>query len=897
MDRPSVPAPLSQARLSSTRLPAGTVERPRLGGAFDAARRTRLTLVHAPAGYGKSTLLAEWHRTIESAGEETIWLAGHGRHRPAALFRDLAAVLRPDGAAAKPTTADAAVAAAAIDALSRKREPVTVFVDDLEIDDAASARILSGFVRDLPDHCRLIAASRRRPDMPLARLRASGRYCELGAAELAFDAEEMTRLLRLQLHADFGADAVARFNARIGGWPAGVRLATLGASEAPTTLDELSISGANGYIADFFAEEVMHEFTDGTRSFLRGISVFNVLSAELCDRATGRTDSADRLREVERLGGFLQRTDVNREHYALHPLFREFLRGELAKDDSGEMIAIAGRGSAFLEASGQVAEALNVAIGVQDWARTVDVLNACCPDATYKGRVHHFAQFVHELPKDILKQFPRVLLTMAWAMSTQRNFVAAHELLDLATEYLKETASDRENADRDRLKYLLDHGEMMIAQFTDNQPEAERRCLELLSRTVEIDPYVVGSVESSLLYAQREQFNLKNLAKLDASALARFRRADSTYGFVWNQSIVGPSRCMAGDTDGAIRALGEGVEAARAYAKGQEWFLAGPACLLAEVHYERNELKEARSLLEAYRGHIKHGFVDQMIAGHVTWARLLAAEGNVDDALAMLAEYSVFAKTRGIARLHDIVAAERIRLLLLSGRANEALQLARSEGLAVDAQLLLPVAGATTATEARAFAWTRLARAEGRIADALRLARRWAAFTLESGAIRSAVRWDILIGHLKLLEGDDLAARRQVRKAASTGAPGRFVRAFLDEGETTIHLLAESDDGSHRTATATDAFVEEILRASDTNQRLHPLSAEDRAAVMVSPLTSRETEIAALVAAGLSNREIGQRLGMTEGSVKWHLQQVYDKIGIRRRAGAIRRIRELGLIP
>lgn len=856
-----------------------------------------LVWVCAPPGYGKTTLLLQWFSQLQETGETVAWLKLPDRKIDGgSLLRYLAASLEEagtGGASGRSDTGWTSVATIA-DRLARHSGRITFFLDDFHLDDPETGRVFVDLVENLPRECRFVIASRRTRPAPLSRLRSWGDLEEIGASDLALDDTEAQELLAHLTAGRIPPAEAERLRARLKGWVAGIQLALAG--HPVTAFGDISISGARGYIREFFEEQACHDIDPHLRTFMHEISLFPTLTRELCERATERDDAGALFDELVGSGCFLTAVDTNRHKYEFHPLFRECLIDRLERTDPERVRAIARRGSSYLEEIGQIGDAIEATTLTRDWLQAAEILNRACPHLTYQGRVHQVSDLFRKLPKSVVKQFPRVLLTMAWAMSTQHDLATAHELLDLASDYLDSQGETSDAADRDRLGYLLEHGAMMIAQFADDQAEVERRCQRLLEKTAQIDSYVVGSVESSLLYAQREQFNLRDLSHLSKTARARFRDAASDFGVVWHQAIVGPTLSMAGDTAGAVRALQEGMAAAQGFASHEPWFPSVPASLLAEVHYERNELDEARRLLAEFRTRLKHGFVDQLIAAHVTWARLLATDDRFDDAMTDLADTVSFAKNRGIRRLQDVATGEWMRLLLACGRMDEALQITRTEGLDRDPQLLAPVKGVTTGVEARAMTFVRITKATGRTRDAMPLAKRWAAFTSERGAVRSAIRWDILVSQLLFMDGDVSAARRRMRKAAASATPGRFLRAFLDEGEGALQLLA-APDHDHAPATATDTFIQTVLDLSGRAAPAQQPGREEEDALAITPLTAREIEIAAWVGAGLSNREIGDRLAMTEGSVKWHLQQIYDKIGVRRRASAIQRLRELGLLP
>jgi LuxR family maltose regulon positive regulatory protein len=436
----------------------------------------------------------------------------------------------------------------------------------------------------------------------------------------------------------------------------------------------------------------------------------------------------------------------------------------------------------------------------------------------------------------------------------------------------------------------------MLAQFEDDMPTVERHCTTLLEGFMDADPYVVGTYYTSLLYAEREQFKLLRFEKLDACARDYFRIAGSRFVLVWHQSIVGPTRFLAGDLQGAIDALEDGMDAAAAVAGCGSPLASIPALLLAEIHYERNDVALASELVDRHLALASGlGFVDQLVAGYLTSSRLARLRGDAREAERILGRGMDLAHARGFGRLAEHIVAEQMTRSLAEGDLDRARRLATVHELRVGLECVVPKPRSTTRTEARANAWVSLARAEGRIDDALEVARRWQRFAERSGAVRSDVRWSLVVAQILLGRGDARAAERVTRRAIASATPGRFVRSFLDIGATLTLLLGDIEADSAATS-ATDSFTNELLQlagALRTPARARPLPEP---APLSEPLNAREVEIVRLVASGFSNRDIADRLGMTEGTVKWHLHRIFDKVGARRRTQVVHHARSIGLL-
>ena len=284
--------------------------------------------------------------------------------------------------------------------------------------------------------------------------------------------------------------------------------------------------------------------------------------------------------------------------------------------------------------------------------------------------------------------------------------------------------------------------------------------------------------------------------------------------------------------------------------------------------------------------------------GYTTHARIRRARGDMTGALDALDVGMGVALERRLERLRLALVCERVKFTIQAGDIRGASQFARAAGIPEDSQGLLPKRPCSTAEEWRALTWCRIALSENQLQEALALARQWRSFCATRGAVRSLVCWDLLIAQALLVRGDQLAARRALREAITYAAPSRLVRTFIDEGPPIRTLLENAYDNDLEVLHPTDAFASELLEIfaqSGSKGRSKP-QTPPQAEGLYGKFSPKEREILSLVGSGMRNREVAQKLGMTEGSVKWYMQQVYDKIGTRRRLQAVERARRFGMI-
>jgi LuxR family maltose regulon positive regulatory protein len=440
------------------------------------------------------------------------------------------------------------------------------------------------------------------------------------------------------------------------------------------------------------------------------------------------------------------------------------------------------------------------------------------------------------------------------------------------------------------LRHQLGHGQVMSAQFSDDLAFIERHTEGLLRSHAGNSPYVRGSLHAALLYAAREQFRLARIDSLEILARQQFEAVKSRYVRVFLEGIIAPGNLIRGRTAAAIATLGDALQTALEV--GGPTVAAVVALPLAEAHYDCGALEASLALLDAYLPHSRQiGFPDQLISGCTVRARIAWLRGERELALRVLEDSLQFARERSFEKLLLMATAERIDILCRSGETAEAARLATKIGLRRAADSVMPRPRVTRARAALAYAWTSLARAQGRSADAIKVARKWRNLTEAAGAVRDALRWSVRLTVLLQRAGDETGARRELHRANGIVVTTGLTQVFAEERESLAPLLDTLVQGMP-VAAAEEAAAAKIAT---------PLPARPHHKATHSPrmpegsLSPREIEILTLVGDGLSNAEIGQRLSLVEGSVKWHLQRIYDKIGTRRRLVAVDRARRMGV--
>lgn len=905
----------AEPSLVSLRVPEQKlVARPRLISRLDLSGQARLIVLQAPAGYGKTSVMQLWATECAARAEGVVWLSLDDRDRDPMFFaRHLDRSLEESGFLSRPAACGGkeqyygwqAVLEDISARLIKRGGVCWVFLDDEhKLANSAAAGGLQGLIEGASPNLRFVIGTRGETGLPMGRLRAHHEVVELAMADLRFDDTETLDYLRSREALELDPEHVGLLQERAEGWIVGIKLFSLALALDPENRHILeNLTGERKQITEFFLEDVLSRLPQDLQDFLLKVSLLDEFCAALCDAVLNIETSRTLIDRCEASGLFLQERDQTRKWYRFHHLFAEFLRRQLQDRMPGEAPEIYQRAAVWLTANGYHVAAFDCAMKAQDHMYAAKTLDEQCEQMFEIGLHATVQAMAARLPQHILSLYPRLMLALAWRLAAQWRLSEARSLIAVAQQRLDDTsASAGDVAELDRLKLMVDHRKTMIALATYQLDELEERSVKAiqLSDLFEKGPYLMGSFQNALQFAQREQFKLGKVERLDQVARELVRRTGARHGEIFIAGVTGPSLMLMGQTQRAKELLSDSLSLAQRIAGRDNPLGAVVAPALAALHYEANELEEAQAILAKYLPLMTvAGLVDQLAFGWITQARLQLARQEVDACQKTLDEAIEFGSRFELDRLRIAANAEMLRVLLKLGRPDDAARFARRRGLVASE----PVGAGRSPTRytlldsAVAMANCRLLAADDRFGDALALARRWRSFVGASQAVHAAVEWDILVAALLLLSGEGLAAQRTLIHALRNAAPGRFIRRFLDEGEPVTSLLQQMAQ-SEGSGEPEYAFLREIvacLGPAEKDKENEDELDED-SGIILGRITSREREILAMAGDGMLNRQIGEQLGLTEGTVKWYLQQVYDKIGVRSRKHAFQRARRLGLI-
>jgi ATP/maltotriose-dependent transcriptional regulator MalT len=883
--------------------------RSRLVQRLDEGMGRPLVLVCTPAGFGKTTLLADW------AAKATLpvgWLSlDPDDNEPMRFWRYVVAALdRVVGGLGEQIspllgpgsgTSTHGVVTALINWLQAQPDELALVLDDYHLIDEPAIHDSLGFLLShLPPRLHLAIASRSDPPLPVARLRASGQLAELRAADLRFTPQEAAAFLREVWRLDLPPEAVAALEDRTEGWAVGLQLAALSLQGRPDTEEFLdAFTGTHRYVLDYLSEEVLGRLPDQVRRFLLETSILERLSGPLCDAVTGDSDGQGMLEELERANLFLIPLDEERRWWRLHHLFADLLRARMLQTQPELVPELHRRAAGWCEQHGLVDEAIRHALAAGDTPWATRLVEEHMGETLRRGESVALARWLSLLPDDTVRSRPGLCLAKTMTEHDRDHLESAERLL--------------EHTERVFDQYGQEPGEFQVPTHGGMVAEVPAAIALIRAELAydRADPDGVAAfARAALAHMADHEHGPRLFARLlvagadwmagrvadtepvFAQLLAEARAIPASYPVLSSCFMLGLVQQAQGKLGAALRTYREGLRLA---AEG-DWFSiyhAGEAHVgIAQVLYQRNQLDEAHQHatqgVECCRQVIELTELDVALVA-LAWVR--RAMGDPDGALEAMEEACRTYPRADVVALAYPAQSERARLLLALGRVEEAARWTREQGLTEHNEV-------SYLREGDHLVLARVLLAQSQPDRALGLLERLDALAASQGRTGSLIQIRALRALALQAADEHQGALTLLAETLELAAPEGHVRVFADEGPSMAALLRSLLSTRRRARAAAGAGTEHLHRVIKAFQPTTAPSDSTAPAVvgLIEPLTDRELEVLRLLAAGRRNRDIAAELVVSLETVKKHTSHIFDKLGAANRTEAVAHARRLGLI-
>src|SRR5215207_352313 len=873
------------------------VIRPRLIEQLEAGhapgRTAGVTLISAPAGFGKTTLVSEW---VAGCGRPVAWLSlDDGDNDPTRFLFYLVAALQTVAVnigkevsgmlqSAQPPQTES-ILTSLLNEITTIPDHFVLVLDDYHVIDAKPVdQALTFLLEHQPPQMHLVIATREDPQLPLARLRARGQLTELRAADLCFTHSEAAEFLNRVMGLNLVADDIAALETRTEGWIAGLQLAAISMQGNKDISGFIqSFTGSHHFVMDYLLEEVLQQQSASIHTFLLRTSILKRLCGSLCD-AVLRHPAApgqETLEYLERANLFLIPLDNERRWYRYHHLFADLLRQRLQRslvsptgtgEGQARLNELHIRASQWYEDNDLALEAFHHAAAANDIERAERLIDGKGIPLHFRGGVTPILDWLESLPKTVLNARPSLWWRHAALLLINGQTAGIGEKLQAAEAALASTLRGTEPDEETR--NLI--GQIATAKATlaltrydiETMLEQSRRALEYLHPG---SLFTRASANWTLGYAYLLQGDRSAARRVLTEAISLSQASGAIFTAIL--ATIGLGNVQ--EADNQLYQAAETYRHILQLVGDKPQKIIGEAHLgLARVLYEWNDLDAAdqhaqQSLLLARQ---YERFIDRFVIAEVFLARLKLAQKDVGGAATILARTDQSVRQYNFVHRVPEVATAQVLTLLRQGNLTVASHLAQIHKLPLSQARVHLAQGDPFAALGILEPLRQQVEAKGWKDEQLKV------MVLQAIALQA--------------QGEKDTAVQVLGDALALAEPGGFIRIFIDEGAPMNQLLSEAAPQGRMPDYADKlwaAFEAEKQKTKDSSNLSPPQP-------LLEPLSQRELEVLQLVAQGLSNHEISERLFLALDTVKGHNRRIYDKLQVQRRTEAVARARELGLL-
>lgn len=889
--------------------PSGVLTRQQLGLPVNVSPTGRsIVAVCAPAGYGKTTTLLNWYSDLQDQGWDTAWLGLDAKHRdPIRFFEGLIAAIRKQCATFGELTTKHILSANSsrvepvlisfLQDLHAVEGPKAIFVDDLhELIGSDSCDLLQEIMNHAPDNVSLFVAGRELPPLSLAAWKLEGRLIEYSVEDLRFSSDEAASLLQDLRGLQLSGELVEQLATKTEGWPAALQMCALAMAQHPAPEQILkNFGGQHQDLGRYLIEAVFGSLEPELRDFVLKVAVLDKISVEVANYVTQREDSNQWIEELERRNLFLVPLNTIEREYRFHALFAEFLRAWYQKNDAASWQASLLRAKEWSLKSGDLETAVNYSLRAKDYDAAAELLATIVDDLVHvRGRHQTLFDWVQAIPKATISAYPRILLNQAWA------FDMSHRPSE-STAVLKQLRDNLEQLPEALRSEVLCGVEMQEAAqqgLNDHGVTSRDKAREWLDRwESKATAFEIGTVEIVHSFGCRTQSELDTALQASLRSRESMEEGGSYFGRVWADMVWLTVLIKRGQFQDAYRGAKEALALSCERLGDESAASCMVAAVLAYVAYELGHLKEARDALErGLRQVERESSVDPIMYGYFTMARLAQADGDVELTINTLKAGEQFGTLKNLPRLAYVLAAERAFLHLRRGEIEAADAVIQARGIRSDNSNAL----AGLLNEKVDWLEARRSMATGDMEDALPKLKKLSKHAESHGQRRKLIELEILRAIAFKANGQPNDAVRVFRHSLFMAAEEGLLRVFIDEAPAIEDVLTAYWD-NRKTAWAAgteksivDVFLLKLVDALGLGEvKKNPMIDQS---MMVERLTKRELDILRHMESGLPNKRLSEVLFIAEGTLKWHLHNIYAKLSVRNRSGAIAKARQLSLI-
>jgi LuxR family transcriptional regulator, maltose regulon positive regulatory protein len=881
----------------------GLIDRPRLLAMASQLPAKRLTVIKAPAGFGKTSLAASWSAWLEQRGNSVAWLAtdADDDEPPRFLFYMAQAIQR----AAPGVGADAldliketflispqAIVSTLINDLTDIDEDVYLFLEDYHcVTDPGVHEALAFFLKHAPSQAHVVLTTRAEPPLPLALLRANNQLLEIDASVLRFDLQETREFLEHEKPSTLELADVKVLHSRTEGWPAALRIIVSTSSWGQDFRQYLRNLSSMQRSIDAYLAEMLNGLPGDLVLFMLRTAILDRLSPPLCEIVTGATSSRELLASIDKRQLLLTALDFEGQWYRYHPLLAEHLRRRLESELGNELPELHRRAANWHASQELWTEAVQHAIASGDTLQALGWIKNCAMGLVKRGDLFTLLAWQRLFPPEVMRGQSEVKLAIAWGLALAIRVNEAVQILDEIEHDLDTDSS----TDRDLLACECQAIRSVALSLKDEGRVALPLAQQCLAKSS--DPWTANVASNVVRYWRCKTGDLQEFYATPWIPYSFEEDRRNVFASVYRRCIQGIAEAQQLRLAAAERYYTEASRLAEQHVGANSIAAALPASLISRIRYEQGQVEEAEAMLLDRLPFISaSAMLECVLSAYFAMVRVAAFRMNFDRAYTLLERAENLGTRRDWGRLCAAVALERVWLHLKEGRISEAAVAHESlERLAEKYRPSVDFAWLEI-QQYSALAGAYLASAQHRFDDTISTLKRLRGDAEQVHNDYFALRVATHLAVVQFSHNQTTEALGELRRILKVSYQAGIHQTILDEGPQIGPLLIAFQENAGRSDKSTElvGYVSGLVAAWRT--RYQSGTEFSRRSRLEDPLSSREGAILKLIAQGLSNKEIARNLAIAPETVKSHVKRIFTKLGAEKRAQAVARAQSLGLV-
>ena len=881
---------------------ASLIDRPRLLELVAQVQEKRLSLIKAPSGFGKTSLAITWATSLEQAGHRVAWFSiDKDDDEPSQFLFYLCHALRHAcGDTGQPALEllhetslinPHAVLSSLINDLAEVDDEICLFLEDYHwVTDPAIHDAIGFLLQRAPSHFHLIIVTRMEPPLPVVELRAQNKLLEIDAAALRFTLEETRQFFEREGLGRLAPTELRLLHERAEGWPAVLRIVASTVSQSEETIGEYArrLSGTLRPIKAYLAEMIDRLPRDMVIFMLR-TAMLDRFSAPLCQAVTQYTSAQQCLESIAGSQLLLVPLDQESLWYRYHTLLAEYLRQRLETELEPETASLHHRAARWYAAQGQWIDAVRHAIAAGDKEQAAIWIANCAMELVRQGNLLTLLGWQRLFP--IVQRPIKLKLAIAWGLALAVRLDEAALLLAEIEGDLGDARSSENIALADECKAIR---ACAIALGDDSRSAltVADACL-----TQSSDPWVANVASNVVRFGHLKSGNLGNFYATPWIPYSSNEDKRYLFAAVYRRCLLGVAELQQLHVATAERHYVDAVTLADQHVGPNSVAAALPSCLLAQIRYEQGDMDEAERLLFDRLPIVSSAaMLECVLSAYIVLVRLAESRMNLSRAYALLEQAESLGRTRRWARLIAATLLERVRLFCLEGRIAESLaSLDHLNRLAADHPVSSPCAWSDIHRYS-ALSRAHIDLARGQPDSAVSILKALQREAVEANSYFFGLRVTTVLAVANLRAGEGAGALIAIQDVLNAGLQNGLYQTILDQGLEIGMLLSKARDAVTRTRDSASllSYIDRLL--GDHRARYQSQAEPTSIQVRAEPLSPRESEVLGLIAQGRSNKEIAKLLAITPETVKTHVKNIFIKFNVEKRAHAVSRAQNLGLL-